>query len=237
MWLGVDPMDHKYPQYSTYHYCGLNPVMITDPDGADWYLDENDKPIYSKTIRSQEMMDKAGIKGKYIGLTGYSKDNKQYLSLLGEKFNTKNSDGSKSLMAEMVENLDNAIIDKYKADFQNNRTDQYSTELFTSSTDMSVSKKVTPNDVNMKRNRISFNYGGGKVYYQIANDLSRSSFNWGDGKVRRITGYFSDLGTGANATVERNSANFRVVNWIFPTKSGWQTAKGQVDNLLIGRKW
>ena len=48
--------------YPTTGKLSVTAVMITDPDGADWYLDENDKPIYSKTIRSQEMMDNEGIK-------------------------------------------------------------------------------------------------------------------------------------------------------------------------------
>ncbi|MFY9581940.1 MAG: RHS repeat-associated core domain-containing protein [Bacteroidales bacterium] len=36
-WLSVDPMSDKYPSTSAYMYCGGNPVRLIDPNGMDWY--------------------------------------------------------------------------------------------------------------------------------------------------------------------------------------------------------
>jgi len=33
VWLGVDPLAHKYPSLSSYVFTGNNPVMLVDPDG------------------------------------------------------------------------------------------------------------------------------------------------------------------------------------------------------------
>ena len=54
-WLSVDPMIDKYPSISPYAYCAWNPVTLIDPDGRDWYRndetgsvlwsDNNDKKI------------------------------------------------------------------------------------------------------------------------------------------------------------------------------------------------
>lgn len=33
LWIGVDPMQHKYPEVSPYVYCAGNPVVRIDPDG------------------------------------------------------------------------------------------------------------------------------------------------------------------------------------------------------------
>jgi RHS repeat-associated protein len=40
VWLSVDPLADKYPNESPYCYAGLNPVMITDPNGM--WKDEGD---------------------------------------------------------------------------------------------------------------------------------------------------------------------------------------------------
>ena len=40
-WHMVDPMCEKYHGLSTYDYCGNNPVNNTDPNGMDWYKNED----------------------------------------------------------------------------------------------------------------------------------------------------------------------------------------------------
>ena len=60
-------------------------------------------------------MKKAGIEGTYIGMTGKTNDGSQYLSLLGSQVNTMTADGKVNLAAEMIANIDNAIINSYKA--------------------------------------------------------------------------------------------------------------------------
>jgi RHS repeat-associated protein len=41
VWLGVDPLAHKYPHMSSYVFTGNNPVMLVDPDGMRivWSVD------------------------------------------------------------------------------------------------------------------------------------------------------------------------------------------------------
>src|SRR5574344_980068 len=33
LWLGTDPLKHKYPDIGAYVYCAGNPVKYVDPDG------------------------------------------------------------------------------------------------------------------------------------------------------------------------------------------------------------
>ena len=46
IWLSVDPMADKYPGVSPYTYCGNNPVVLKDPDGRDWFENENTGEVY-----------------------------------------------------------------------------------------------------------------------------------------------------------------------------------------------
>jgi RHS repeat-associated protein len=39
IWYGVDPMAEKYPNLSSYIYTGNNPINRFDPNGMDWYTD------------------------------------------------------------------------------------------------------------------------------------------------------------------------------------------------------
>ncbi|HJD75495.1 MAG TPA: RHS repeat-associated core domain-containing protein, partial [Bacteroides reticulotermitis] len=45
-WNAVDPMAEKYYEWSPYTYCGNNPVNRIDPDGRDWYQN-NETKYYS----------------------------------------------------------------------------------------------------------------------------------------------------------------------------------------------
>ena len=69
--LSVDPMTDKYPNISPYAYCAWNPVMLIDPDGRDWYKDEDGTKQYSPKVKSQ-----ADLTGKqaYIGETDVDKN-------------------------------------------------------------------------------------------------------------------------------------------------------------------
>jgi len=40
-----------------------------------------------------------------------------------------------------------------------------------------------------------------------------------------------------NVNLNRNNANFRVVNWIFPTTNDWRNTRNRADGLLNNRKW
>jgi len=41
VWLSVDPMASKYPSLSPYIYCANNPVKLVDPNGEEWYINED----------------------------------------------------------------------------------------------------------------------------------------------------------------------------------------------------
>ena len=41
MWLSVDPLADKNISVSPYVYCIGNPIRLIDPDGRDWYQEEN----------------------------------------------------------------------------------------------------------------------------------------------------------------------------------------------------
>ena len=41
IWLSVDPMSAKYPSLSPYVYCANNPVKLVDPNGEDWYVNQD----------------------------------------------------------------------------------------------------------------------------------------------------------------------------------------------------
>ena len=48
--LSVDPHHFNYPGWSPYHYAACNPILITDPDGRDWYIPnaegDNSDPVW-----------------------------------------------------------------------------------------------------------------------------------------------------------------------------------------------
>ncbi len=41
IWLSVDPMSDKYPSLSPYVYCANNPVKLVDPNGEEWYVNQD----------------------------------------------------------------------------------------------------------------------------------------------------------------------------------------------------
>ena len=70
-WLSVDPMADKYPSVSSYAYCMWNPVKLVDPDGRDWYRnDETGSVLWSDN--SNQKIDHNGELYRNIGKS-YSK--------------------------------------------------------------------------------------------------------------------------------------------------------------------
>ncbi|MEB3380556.1 RHS repeat-associated core domain-containing protein, partial [Flavobacterium psychrophilum] len=43
LWLNVDPLAEKHPDFSPYAYCANNPLNLIDPDGRDWILATGNK--------------------------------------------------------------------------------------------------------------------------------------------------------------------------------------------------
>jgi RHS repeat-associated protein len=40
LFLGVDPLSEKYPNFSVFSYCANNPIKYIDPTGMDWFKNE-----------------------------------------------------------------------------------------------------------------------------------------------------------------------------------------------------
>jgi hypothetical protein len=66
LWLGVDPMADKYPGWSPFVYCANNPVIITDPDGMDWFKDTDGSVQFDPKINKDS---KLGKDQSYLGET------------------------------------------------------------------------------------------------------------------------------------------------------------------------
>ncbi len=238
IFLSVDPLCDERPWITPFNYAQNNPIGRKDPTGLldDWYETKDKQVVYSESIRSQKDLDAAGIDGKYIGITGYTSDKQQYLSLFGEKFNTKNADGQTNLKAEMVKNLDNAIINMYKAEYKNQNRQGLDSEVYLGETNMFV-KNLTRSDAANYRNFKQFDYAGGRVTYHMSSDATNGVFTWGKGNITQPTGYFQSLSKGVYAIVYRNNAKFRVVDWGFKSIDDWKTARNKAHDLLNNRKW
>ena len=78
----MDPLAEKYYPTSPYAWCGNNPVRFVDPDGMDWYMDE-DSTIVWTDYGSQQEMDDNDVQGTYLG-EAYVEINGSYDERLGE---------------------------------------------------------------------------------------------------------------------------------------------------------
>ncbi len=59
--LGVDVHFFNYPSYSPYVYVGNNPIILVDPDGRDWYRNqETGKPAWYEGSGEREGYDHYG---------------------------------------------------------------------------------------------------------------------------------------------------------------------------------
>jgi len=70
VWLSVDPLSDKYPNLSPYAYCANNPVIIVDPDGNDWFMDESTGAIRYHSDYGQTEAGLLGENFKWIGKNG-----------------------------------------------------------------------------------------------------------------------------------------------------------------------
>ena len=83
IWLSVDPMSDKYPSFSPYVYCADNPVKVIDPNGEEWYVNQDgnivegtnkdDHTLYAVKGKKNEFGDKliyrrGDQKGKEISM-------------------------------------------------------------------------------------------------------------------------------------------------------------------------
>ncbi|MBN2729992.1 MAG: hypothetical protein JXR53_12275 [Bacteroidales bacterium] len=77
VWLSVDPMADKYPSMSPYMYVGGNPVMITDPNGMDWFVDEETGDVHYNSRLGKDDAAQVGKNYKWLGkndMFGYNEE-------------------------------------------------------------------------------------------------------------------------------------------------------------------
>ncbi len=83
IWLSVDPMSDKYPSLSPYVYCADNPVKLVDPNGEEWFVNQDG---HIKEGENKEDHTLYAVKGRHdvFGerLTYHRGDRKgQYISM------------------------------------------------------------------------------------------------------------------------------------------------------------
>ena len=57
LWYGVDPMTEKHPDYNPFAYTANNPIRFIDPDGRDWYEDENCNRRFDEKLTKDNQKD------------------------------------------------------------------------------------------------------------------------------------------------------------------------------------
>ncbi len=68
---GVDSLADKYPSMSGYMYVGGHPLVVTDPNGMDWYIDGDGVLLFDENVRSQADLDSKKINGSYLFAEGF----------------------------------------------------------------------------------------------------------------------------------------------------------------------
>ena len=103
-WLSVDPLADKYPGLSPYAYCAWNPVKLVDPDGRDWYENENNYYWSDKVINKETTPNGCNYIGddksllKYFGfpISSLNKNDKQLVqTVVGSNVESTNPYESK----------------------------------------------------------------------------------------------------------------------------------------------
>ena len=80
-WTTVDPLAEKYYSMTPYNYCANNPVMFVDPEGKEWYKDNDGNIIYHEGALSEDEIKQHGY--TYMGY--YFSNDDTYYSLFGDK--------------------------------------------------------------------------------------------------------------------------------------------------------
>jgi RHS repeat-associated protein len=123
IWQSVDPMAEKYPDLSPYNFVGANPVVRNDPDGADWFKDENGTVVWSKA--RGKVGDQVCLKGKEGTWTNIGTE---LLEFSGNKlkYSWQTNDKNGNLKVNSVEF--NAVSGRPSEDAKGNHVFDYSAE-------------------------------------------------------------------------------------------------------------
>jgi RHS repeat-associated protein len=80
VWLGVDPLAHKYPNMTSYVFTGNNPVMLVDPDGRQIRVNGADAKTAMRALVTKYTAGDINKAKKLFNLSAGSYEKGLYLS-------------------------------------------------------------------------------------------------------------------------------------------------------------
>ncbi|MFL9839301.1 RHS repeat-associated core domain-containing protein, partial [Flavobacterium sp. ST-75] len=82
MFIGVDPLADKYPDWSSFAYCANNPIKYVDPDGRDIYRYDEKTGDFYLYEKNNDATDK-------VGKFEFNKEINDYVLITDSKGNAK----------------------------------------------------------------------------------------------------------------------------------------------------
>ncbi len=101
LWLGVDPMQHKYPEVSPYVYCAGNPVKYVDHDGREISVEEDSRGYFEKDLQNVFGDEK-------VKMFSYNENGKLQLNVTKKEF----KEGLNRNQINVFKGLDKAMNDE-----------------------------------------------------------------------------------------------------------------------------
>ena len=119
LWMSTDPLEEKYPNISSYCYSNNNPIKYIDPDGNDWFVNDQNFYVWSMAnyvpgfdyagnlipsgVSRYQILEE--IRGKY-----YHKYTSNIFSSIGNFIFGKNSFIEKKAYSHAEESFNNELI-------------------------------------------------------------------------------------------------------------------------------
>jgi RHS repeat-associated protein len=181
VWLSVDPMADKYPMLSPYNYCALNPIMLTDPNGEDIYVFDDNGNFSCKIDQKGEHT------GRILGKKGAKDTDFKFADPVNDPKAIEKGDITRAVVVSdkaIDETLSNSGV--YDKENQDHKYDYIINES-------NAAKKVGAKmdyvvngtiDINGKKEKISSGnlyVTKGKSGYTGHNDSNFGNFLWGAG--------------------------------------------------------
>ena len=116
IWLSVDPMAENTPFATPYAYCINNPIILYDPDGQDWFVNENTGQVFFNSEMGKDAAGTGNMKGDgwtWMGANDmFGEVNDEFFANNSE-FNT----GNHTFQAWETKGLDGERTNGYEMDF------------------------------------------------------------------------------------------------------------------------
>lgn len=197
----MDPLCEKYYSTSPYAWCGNNPVNLVDPDGRDWYFNnDSNRYCYNEEILSQKDIDDRKINGTYKAQT--FEDEAYYYGLFGYKYNQK------SVQNTSVAKYIDAVLIGHAMKIAEEQADKTSESFGFYKKSLNVPDMEYGWD-----NRKMIKYAGMDVLYiqQIKNKMYTHCFNPNWEKITDATGTYSISGYLLKFQNESSQTNYPLV--------------------------